>query len=239
LHSVCSQICAQRGAVRVALLIAIIALPGCAQRVAFNTELSDRDGLSTGYPVTLNGTKVGTVVAITPLLSGKSAVSFAVDKPYAGQVHIDSIAVLRASDVPPSLELMTPNSSSPAASPGAVLAGAANRSEETALLGGPSSLGDIIDDLARTLGSINAGVATASRSAQWNSFQQSLLEVERQSAAAGAQGRTIVERQMPRLERQFADLQQQLIQNGNSDEARHLRAEMDRLSRMIATPPSP
>src|SRR5437899_8238130 len=214
-------------------------LNGCAP-VRFNTELSSTDRLAPGDPVTNLGTTIGSVASVSPLADGNSGVAFDVDHSDARLVLQDSIVVLR-NDKGPSLELLNTNPVSLRAPAEATIEGAANEQEADLLIA--SRMPGFNTGLAAMAGAIGAvagmppGAATAPGA---SALQQQLNAVQNWYAANGARKTAAVAQQLQQINQSAAVLERQLINQGRTVQAQHLRDQLDQLARTLTgTPPPP
>ena len=218
-----------------ATLLAVL-VSGCAP-VRFNTELSNRDSLVPGDPVTSLGATIGSVDSVNPLPDGNSGVAFDIDHSDARLVLEDSIIVLR-DDKSPSLELLNTNPISLRAPAGATIEGAANEQEFDLLIA--SRMPGFQAGLAAIAGASGAvaavppGAATAPAA---NVVQQQLNAVQNWYTANGTRNVAAMAQQLQQINQSAAALERQLINQGHSAQAQQLRDQIDQLARTLAGAP--
>lgn len=223
----------------VALIACTILLAGCQPQRTYSTTLSVTGGLKAGDPVLHEGARIGAVTAIRSIPDGKSEVSFAIDAAHANEVREDSIVVLSADAGPPALQLITPSATTGRpAPPGAIIPGAATEAE-AALLKGSEAFKGFTANVTAALQGLSTNLEALSKSPAWEQFHQDLEEVQRQVAKAGAHARDVIDKQLPRLQRELSDLEEQLRREGKSAEAERLRKDLDRLAGNLAASPTP
>ena len=203
--------------------------------VPFNTQLSSTGNLDVGSAVMMNGARVGSVTRIGAPVNDKTPVGFEVAEAYADKVHTDSIAALRVNDKSSDIELVSNNTSSEVAKPGAMLPGASDSVEEAVLLGS-GQVGDLIQNVQKAMGMAVSGLHSINHSPEFKQFNDNLKQAQDAARTAGEQGREIAQKQLPELEREMDGLQRELEQEGNSGEARKLREELDALANSLAAP---
>ena len=221
-----------------ALIACTILLAGCQPQRTYSTTLSVTGGLKAGDPVLHDGARIGAVTAIRSMPDGKSEVSFAIDAAHADEVREDSIAILSAGAGPPALQLITPATTSRPAPPGSIIPGAATEAE-AALLKGSEAFKGFTANVTAALQGLSTNLEALSKSPAWEQFHQDLEEVQRQVAAAGGHAREVIDKQLPRLQRELSDLEEQLRREGKSAEAERLRREFDRLAGKLVASPTP
>ena len=220
----------------ICLIVALlVGAAGCNPGPTYKTELTVTRGLRTGDPVTHDDDKIGEVRDIQSLPNGKYAVSFTVNKDRANTVRRDSIAAIKESGGPARLEIVTPNPDSPPAPPGSEIAGAATDAE-AALLAGHNQLKGLAGSIGEAINSINSNIEALARSPAWDQLRQDIDNVSKQIADAGDRGSDILNRELPRLQSEFRSLEDKLIKEGKSDDAKRLRQQFDKLSRSLSSP---
>ena len=219
--------------------VLVTAALGCHPGVGYSTTLSATSGLQAGDPVTRSGQKIGTVESIKPASDGKSEVDFSIQGDHSDEVRKDTFAVLRT-DGGNRLELRTPDANSPPAPPNSRLAGAATPAEEALLTGGSQlgsfavSIGAAVQGFNQDIQALNQSVAAFGNSPAWSKFHDDLENLERQINQAGENAHGVVDRELPRLRGELANLTQQLEREGKTAEAQRLRDQLDRLSKSLA-----
>lgn len=206
--------------------------------VPFNTQFSSTGRLDVGSGVVMNGARVGSVTRIGAPVGDKTPVAFEVDPAHADQVRADSIAALRVNDSGTDIELISPNTSSEVAKPGATLPGASNSIEEAMLLG-TGQLNGLIQNVQKAMGLAATGLQNFNNSPEFKQFNQNLKQAQDAARTAGEQGRLIAQKQLPELEREMNQLQKELEQEGNSGEAKKLRDQLDALANSLIAPAPP
>ncbi len=203
------------------------ALIGCAASpLHYSAVFSDPDGLGPGDPVTRSGENIGSVTSVSPYATGEAQVNVQLDGRYANYARSDSILILEGASASPSLELMSPDPSSPKVSEGAQLYGASNPSQAQLLL---SSLGpptfarkyaELFGQLSQPQPSPSPGTST---------LQNQLIDIMRRTlaAAAVASGSTPSGQAQMEQFREDADaVERQLEAHGRTAEAAQLRADV-------------
>jgi len=207
------------------------ALIGCAASpLHYSAVFNDPDGLGPGDPVTRSGETIGSVTSVSPFATGETQVSVKVDDRYANYARSDSILILEGANTSPSLELMSPDPSSPRLGDGAELYGASNQSQAQLLL---SSLGPptFARKYAELFGQLSSPQPSPSPGA--TTLQNQLIDIMRQTlaAAAAASGSTPTGQVQMEQFREDADaVERQLEAHGRTAEAAQLRAEVAQMN---------
>jgi MlaD protein len=221
------------------LFAASLATRGAEPYVHFRTQL-DSGGIAPGSPVTHSGVRIGAVKAISPLGHGDVDVGFDVEAPYAAEVHQDSIIVLE-NGAGSSLELVSPDPTTPRAAPKSRLDGASSPSEAQMLIMSRPVTGFALD-LSRVLLALtpspSPSAATPLPSPASAELQESLMRLSADSLAVAAASSPATHIQLDQLGREAAGLERQLRRNGKAAQADRLRDSVERLLARSSSPSS-
>ncbi len=208
-----------------------------SQDARFYTELTQPGSLAAGAPVINLGSPIGSVASVDQLADGNAGVAFDVDRADAGAIRRDSIMVLRNDPGGASLDVMTANPLSPAASPGTQIDGASNQSDANALVA-TRNLAASAPAMAMMLSATGSSAAAINASPAWILLQQQIAALQSQFLTAGANNAAVAAQQLQQINRNAAALERQLVAAGNSAEAARLRRQIDALAHTLTTPPS-
>jgi hypothetical protein len=227
-------------AIRYALIAVCGALAaGCSsQTVRFYTHFNQPGALAAGAPVVSLGSSIGSVANVDRDYNGGADVTLDVDRNDAYQVRKDSIMVLSDNPSGATIDVLSPNPSSPPADPGATIDGASNQQDANVLLAA-KNLSAMAPAMAMILSAgANANAAGASNASPAMALMQAqIAAIQAQYLAAGASGAAAAAQQLAAVNRSAAALEQQMIAAGNSAQAAQLRKQIDALARTLATPP--
>ncbi len=187
----------------------------------FSTELDAGSGLGPGDPVTHAGARIGAVTSVTPASNGRSEITFEVDPSAADAVREDSIVVLSRLGPTPSLELTYTDPMAAPAPDGSFISGASTTSQAEMLLAarGPHSLVERYNRLFSHLGATSS-LATSPAAMQ---LQNDLLALMAASiASVAAAGNPAVAAELDRVRRDEQVVEQELVKEGHTHEARQL-----------------
>ncbi len=211
-----------------------------AARPHFSTELDSGSGLGPGDPVTHAGARIGAVTSVTPAANGRSEITFEVDPSAAEAVREDSIVVLSRLGPTPSLELTYTDPLAAPAPDGSFISGASTTAQAEMLLAarGPHSLVERYNKVFSHLGA-SGSLATSPAAMQ---LQNDLLALMAASVASvAAAGSAAVAAQLDRVRRDEQVVEQELVKEGHTHEARQLHDDAAALLAAIpgsAPPPS-
>ncbi|MGO9453847.1 MAG: MlaD family protein [Candidatus Binataceae bacterium] len=214
------------------------ALVGCAaDPVRYGAAFNQADGLGPGDAVTRDGVMIGSVTAISPVAGGDSQVSVQLDHDYASTVRNDSILILQGAGTAPSLELMSPDPSSPRAVEGSQLYGASNESQAQLFL---SSLGPptFVGQYTQLFNRMQAPQPSPSPGSAV--LQNQLVDIMRQTLAAASAATNATPTGQAQLDqfREDADaVQRQLVAHGRPADAARLRDEVQQMNAAAGAAP--
>jgi len=214
----------------------VVTLGACSRSVHFTTGLDSVDGLAPGNPVTSRGTQIGQVARVSRDSRGGAEVGFDVEHASAAKVHEDSIAVLHTGGDTPSLDVLSPNPSSPVAASGSRIQGASSEAQARMLIAS-RGLGALLGGFAQFLGSLGARAGSTSSSPAFDALSRQLAAIQQSIAAGAAANQAVVRAELDRLAAQSRRLQQELIRQGRTAEAERLKQEIARLMRSLTPPP--
>ncbi len=200
----------------------------------YGAVFNDPDGLGPGDAVTRSGAAIGSVTSISPAGPGQSQVSVDLSSDYATYVRADSILILQGAGTSPSLELMSPDPSSPKLPEGSQLYGASNESQAQLLMSslGPPTFARRYAELFNKMTPPQASPSPGS-----SVLQNQLMDIMRQTlaAAAVATGSTPTgQAQMDKFREDADAVERQLDAHGRSAEAARLRAQVAQMNAAAA-----
>lgn len=209
---------------------------GCAPANArFYTELTQPGRLSAGAPVVNLGAPIGSVAKVWPLADGNTGVAFDVDRADADAIRRDSIMVLSDNPGGASLEVMTTNPLSAAASPGTQIDGASNQNDANSLVAAKNMAASV--PAMAMMGSVTGGnPALMNAAPAWLMLQQQIAMLQSQYLIAGVQSAGVAAHQLQQVNQNAAALERQLIAAGHSAEAEQLRRQVDALANTLTMP---
>ena len=225
---------------RFALLAAFGALAaGCSsQTVRFYTHFNQPGELAAGAPVVSLGSSIGSVSNVDRDYSGGADVTLDVDRNDAYQVRKDSIMVLADNPSGATIDVLSPNPSSPPADSGATIDGTSSQQDANTLLAA-KNLSAMAPAMAMILsaGANSTAAGAANASPAMALLQAQIAAIQAQYLAAGASGAAAAAQQLAAVNRSAAALEQQMIAAGNSAQAAQLRKQIGDLARTLSTPP--
>jgi len=248
-----------------AALLLSAALAACSPSAnTYTTELDTTGGLTAGSAVTHGGTTIGSVTGTSSKINGDYDVDFDVQNDFAGAVHHDSIAVLHTDTGAPTIDIYNTDPNSPPADPGAKITGVSSQRELAALLASKSissfatGLSGMMGAMstAPPAGSVSPGAAVSpgtagssgasggpttppvSAQSALDQFQKDLSTIQNQTANAGP-ATAASAAQLNSITQQTQQIENQLIQQGNSAQANQLRDALNKLTQTLANPPTP
>lgn len=219
-------------------IVLAFALSACAGPAHFSTVLDVPDGLGPGDPVTHGGTTIGTVTGVTPLATGDSQAAITINSGYSESVRVDSILILSATGVGPSLELENRDLSSAYAPEGAVIYGASNPSQAALFQSslGPTTIAKRYANLfAKMQATAPSPAASPAAGTPTNVLSQQLQQLTQQTLAAVAATAPPSAAQMDDFRHDAAAVERQLRAHGKNAEADQLQASVDQMN--AAAPP--
>jgi hypothetical protein len=212
--------------------ILAVTLGACSSAAHFTTELDAPGSLAPGDAVTFQGAQIGQVTSLSPAPLGGSEVDFEVQQAHADDVHQDSLVVLQSSGDSAWLELRNPNAYSPVAQPGSRIQGADSQAQARMILAS-RGLGAMLGGLAQFLGSAPPGASPL------DALTRELAAMQQNLAANASANQAAARAQLDRLVAQGQALEQELIRQGHTAEARRLRRQIEGLIGSLSPPPPP
>ncbi len=213
-----------------ALAILAVTLSACSSAAHFTTELDAPGPLAPGNAVTYQGSQIGQITSVSPAPLAGSEVAFDVQRASADDVHQDSLVVLQNSGDSGWLDLRNPNAYSPVAQPGSRIQGADSEAQARMILSS-RGLGAMLGGLAQFLGSAPSGVSPL------DALTRELAAMQQNLGANASVNQAAARAQLGRLVAQGQALQQELIRQGRTAEARRLRRQIEGLVRSFSPPP--